>query len=249
MEGETGPRSRWSPAALRRGLTSLLFDSPCLVCDGEDGPVCPSCREEIVEAGGPQCPGCALSVGPWADLRGGCSWCRSRRLGFDAAVALGPYQGPIRALCLGMKSSSGSILARWSIDMLLEARGDALLAERADVVVAVPLHWRRRLLRGYNQADALASLLARRLGIRSSSSLLRAKNTPKLADLSRVERAAMMKRAFRVPMRTRLEGKTVLLVDDILTTGATCGASARALKRAGASRVVAVVLGRAEENS
>ncbi len=184
-----------------------------------------------------------MPIGPWENVEGGCAWCRGKRLGFDSAVALGPYQGPIRHVCLAMKRSSGSWLGRWAADLLIEARGDVLRAVGASAVVPIPLHWSRHLTRRHNQADVLADRLAERLGLPSLRPLRRAYRTPKLAGMSRTERAARMKDAFRA--REEVRGRTVLLVDDILTSGATCGSAARALKKAGAKRVVAVVLGRA----
>jgi predicted amidophosphoribosyltransferase len=112
--------------------------------------------------------------------------------------------------------------------------------------VPVPLHWRRRWQRGYNQAEALARGLAVRLALPVRQPLRRVVSTPHLAQIGRVERARVMRGAFRAERTPALAGRPVLLVDDILTTGATCGAAARALKRGGAARVVAVVIGRAE---
>ncbi len=180
----------------------------------------------------------------------GCSECRGKPLGFDAALALAPYQGPLRDLCLRLKHAQDAWLARWLAELVAEARRESLSAELSRdptaLVVPVPLHWRRRFERGYNQAEALADALSRVLGLRSSRVLRRVKPTAKLAGIGRTERAARLRGAFRARRGRSLDGRTVLLVDDILTTGATCGGAARALKAAGASRVVAVVVARAE---
>jgi ComF family protein len=140
-------------------------------------------------------------------------------------------------------------LARWLADLLVESRGESLRAFGADAVAPVPLHWRRRWRRRYNQAEALAGCLASRLGLVLIRPLVRVKPTRTLAGRGRVERAAELKDAFRVRGGRGLDGRRVILVDDVLTTGATCGAAARALKRAGAARVMAVVVGRAEGRS
>jgi predicted amidophosphoribosyltransferase len=149
------------------------------------------------------CPRCALPVGPFADLRGGCAACRDRSLGFDSAIALGPYDGALRDLCL----------------------------------------------RGYNQAEALASGLARRLRRPVRHRLRRVTATERLANKGQTERADIMHGAFRARAGGKLTGRTVLLVDDVLTTGATCSAAARALKKAGAARVIVVVIARAERKT
>jgi ComF family protein len=240
---------RWSAECLG-ALADLAFPLDCVIC-GQDGtrtPFCDDCRAELREARGEACPRCALGLGPWARSDGGCSVCRERTLGFDAAVALGPYQGPIREVCLRLKHQRDAWLAPWVADVLAEARGEQLRAEGPDGVVAVPLHWSRRLRRGYNQAEALAAGLARRLGAQLRPALRRIVATEPLAGLGRTERDRLMKQAFRARNRVRLQGQTIILVDDILTTGATCGAAARALKKVGAQRVIVAVIGRAEGN-
>ena len=187
-----------------------------------------------------------MPVGPWGDRSGGCSQCRGRRLGFDGAFALGPYQGPIRHLCLKLKRESNAWLAKWAAGLVFDAHVGALRGLGATRVVAVPMHWRKRFARGYNQAEALATPLAMRLGLRLDRPLRRARATPPLAQLGKGARATLLKGAFRVRPGVDLKGETILLIDDILTTGSTCGEAARMLKRAGARRVVVVVVGRAE---
>ncbi len=245
-------RGGWSLA--NRAIDSLLFPAYCPVCDvATGGPAfCDDCREELLEAAGLACPRCAMPIGPFANLLGGCSECRGRPLGFDRAVALGPYQGPFRQLCLDLKHERNAWMARWLAELVVEGRSEILRREVEEApglepwVVPVPLHWSRRVVRGYNQAEALAVGLARPLRLRVRHSLRRIAATPALATVGRTDRAAIMKQAFRARKTRGLEGRTVLLVDDILTTGATCGAASRALKRAGAARVVVVVVARAE---
>lgn len=240
-------------AVAGEALADLIAPLACPICGAEtrSDPFCPDCRGELLDAASSlACPRCALLVGPWAYLERGCSECRGKPLGFDAALSLAPYQGPLRDLCLRLKRSRDAWLARWLADLVAEARRESLAAELARdpraVVVPVPLHWTRRLSRGYNQAEALADALSRRLSLRSSRPLRRVKRTAYLAGAGRTERAERLRDAFRC---RPVSGRTVLLVDDILTTGATCGSAARALKKAGASRVVAVVIARAERTA
>lgn len=236
---------RWANSALARGFSDLLFMSPCVLCKENEGPICQSCRQGMGQTG-EQCPRCALSTVRWANLKAGCSECRRRRLGFDEAIAAGSYEGPLRDLCIHLKSVHSAWLASWGVDLLMETRGDRLRASAADLIVPVPLHWRRRLKRGYNQSQVIANGLAAKLQVPLQKVLFRTSPTPKLAQRGRGEREEIMHGVFQASSRFDLKGKTVLLVDDILTTGATCGASARALKKAGAKRVIAVVLARAE---
>jgi ComF family protein len=191
-----------------------------------------------------------MPVGPFGDSKEGCADCRGRSLGFDQAFALGPYEGAIRALCLQLKHESNAWLAPWLSDLLLEARHDALGRLPADSwVVPVPLHWWRQWQRGYNQAEALALGLARRLQLPVRHLLRRVVATSRLASMGLTERQEVMRRVFRARRNARVAGRTVILVDDILTSGATCGAAARALRAAGAARVIAVVIARAERKT
>lgn len=249
--GARGLLRRWYEATAG-ALGALVLPWECPICgaDGEGpaAPFCDDCRAELLGAAGDACPRCAAPVGRWAVRPEGCGGCRGRRLGFDAAVALGPYQGPVRDLCLRLKHESGAWVAPWLAGVLVEARpGLRGVAGAGSLVVPVPLHWRRRWARGYNQSEELARGLAGGLGLPRANPLRRVKPTPVSAGLGRAERARSLRGAFRVPPReaARLRGRTVVLVDDVLTTGATCGAAARALKRAGAGRVVAVVVARA----
>jgi ComF family protein len=236
------------PARLNQAFDRLVFPSECEICGqgGLPGPFCEDCRIELIEAAGTACPRCAMPVGPHARLDKGCSECRGHALGFDEAVALGAYQGPIRALCLKIKHETSGWLCAALADLLIQSQGERLQMSRASCVVAVPLHWRRRISRGYNQADALADRLAKCLKVPRVHALRRAVATPSLARLGRVERAALMRKAFVAKQKQTERGGVVILVDDILTTGSTCGAAARALKAAGATRVIAAVIGRAE---
>jgi ComF family protein len=241
---------------LREAIGALVFPWSCAVC-GEEGsghPFCRSCWQELLEESvrttASACPRCALSAGPFADLRGGCAACRDRSLGFDAALALGPYNGDIQDLCLRLKHESNAWLAPWLSELFVEARRDAISDLPRDAwIVPVPLHWWRRWRRGYNQAEALAHGLARRLDLPVHQPLRRIVATQRLAHKGRTVRAEVMRGAFRARRSRQLAGRTVLLVDDVLTTGATCGDAARALKKAGAARVIVVVIARTERQT
>jgi ComF family protein len=237
--------------ALGRAVDALVFPWSCAVCGTEasDGAFCHSCRADLLASSARAlksvCPRCALPVGPFANLEGGCSECRGRALGFDAALALGPYEGLLRELCLRLKHERNAWLAPWLCDLWIDARREAIGCLPADAwIVPVPLHWWRHWRRGYNQADALAHGIACRLDRPVRRLLRRTAATEKLAGLSATDRVRAMRRAFRARRSPGLAGRTVLLVDDVLTTGATCGAAARALRRAGAARVIVVVIAR-----
>ncbi len=242
--------------AVGRAADALVFPWSCPLCEktGSNGPFCTICRQELLaraaRAALSACPRCAHTTGPYGDLQGGCAACRGQSLGFDAALAFGPYEGPLRTLCLQLKHEENAWLAPWLSKLLVEARREAIAQLPSDTwVVPVPLHWWRELRRGYNQSEALARGLARQLGLPVCKPLRRPLATRQLAAMGPTERREVMHHAFRVRHHPRLSGRTVLLVDDVLTTGATCGAAARVLKQAGAARVVAIVFGRTERTT
>ncbi len=239
----------WATGCIAAG-DDLLFPWDCAICSANaQGALCLDCRTELLEARGLTCPRCAMPVGPHARLDRGCSDCRGRVLGFDQAMALGPYTGPIRDLCLQLKRQENAWIAQDLVKLFVEVHQERLRQMSPAAIVPVPLYWLRRLTRGYNQADELATALGHCLGVGVHRGLRRSINTPKLAGLGRLERRERLKEAFRIQSRPEWAGRTVLLVDDILTTGATTGSAARTLKRAGAKQVVVAVVGRAEGRS
>jgi ComF family protein len=110
----------------------------------------------------------------------------------------------------------------------------------------MPLHWRKRLERGFNQSELLAKVLSKRTGIPVVNALRRRKSTTPQAGLTRAQRRTNVAGAFEADQRERIDGRHVLLIDDVLTTGATASACAAVLKRAGARRVTVLTLARAD---
>jgi len=148
-----------------------------------------------------------------------------------------------------MKHSSGEALAEMIGELWAESAESRLRALGADSVVPIPLHWRRRWWRGYNQSEALARPIAARLALPLYTSWLRrVRNTPEQKGRSAADKMENVRDAFRA-CGSGPAGRTILLVDDVLTTGATASEAARALRRGGAKRVVVAVLTRWEAPS
>jgi ComF family protein len=146
---------------------------------------------------------------------------------------------------LRTKVLAGEGLADLLGRMFAETRGAALRAAEIDVVAPVPLHWWRKWTRGYNQAEAIARELAVALEVRFMPHLIRrVRWTARQVQLTREARRENLKDAFRVRRGARLAGTTVLLVDDVMTTGSTLGEVARTLRAAGVARVAVAVLAR-----
>ena len=177
------------------------------------------------------------------DSEGRCALCRSGLRAFDAAYSFGAYGGTLRELIHLLKYEGIQPLALPLGRLLLRSfpRDEAL-----DFIVPVPLHWRRRWKRGFNQSELLAGVLAGATGITVRRPLGRTHATATQAGLSNSERRRNVARAFHCRRPEMVSGKRILLVDDVMTTGSTATACATALKRAGAARVVLLTVARAD---
>jgi ComF family protein len=174
------------------------------------------------------------------DSEGRCALCRGGFRGFDAVYCFGSYEGPLRDLIHLYKYGKIKTLARPLGDLLAAA---IPRHERFDAVTPVPLHWLRRWQRGFNQSELLARDIARRTGIPVVRPLRRLRSTSVQAGLSNTRRRQNVAGAFGC---RPILAKRILLVDDVLTTGATAAACALALKRAGAARVTLLTVARVD---
>ncbi len=239
-------------AAFVRSVAQLIYPNLCLICEGAEGDavpfrhgLCGDCHAAVTADPFDACPWCAQTIGPHTDTTGGCTECRGVTLGFERAVRLGPYRGRLRDAVLRTKALAGEGLADRLGRLFAEQRGSDLRAAGPELVAPVPLHWWRKWGRGYNQAEAVARELAAGLGVPFAPRLLRrVRWTPQQLQPTRVARRENVRGAFRVRGGARAAGKTVLVVDDVMTTGSTLGEAARALRGAGAARVVVAVLAR-----
>jgi ComF family protein len=177
------------------------------------------------------------------DDHGVCRLCRSGARGFDAAYCFGAYEGTLRQLIHLFKYKRMKPLAKELSAQLARALPRD---QRFDIVVPMPLHWRRHWQRGFNQSELLARATARRSGIRMVNAVRRTRATATQAGLSNAKRRENVAGAFRVKNRRLVEGRRILLIDDVMTTGATASACALALKRAGAKSVSLLALARVD---
>lgn len=233
---------------LLRGLDQLTYPPVCLICGGpfdRHSPysLCTPCTLSITGDSRPTCPRCGGTVGPHVALEGGCSRCKGERFHFDGVSRFGVYDERLKEAVLKMKSQAGEVLAE-TVGSIWAQRDKSKFEElRPDVIVPVPLHWSRRIVRGYSPPAAVAHSLANVLGRPCADNWLRrVRSTPKQFTQSPTARRDNLKDAFRVTRRCRVRDRRVLLVDDVLTTGATCSEAARTLKAAGAAQVWAAVV-------
>lgn len=177
------------------------------------------------------------------DAVSACGRCAARTPAYDHARAAFAYDEASRSLVLRFKHG-GETEGVPMFAQQMQRAGRRLLAG-ADVIIPVPLHRRRLLKRRFNQSALLARALSKRTGLRlDTDSLLRKRHTPSQGGQSFVGRKRNVSGAFQVSEEVDLKDKHIILIDDVMTTGATLESCARTLKRAGASRVDAIVLSR-----
>jgi ComF family protein len=203
-------------------------------------------RISFIEA--PVCDGCGAAFDYDQGLGVRCPACAARAPAFDRARAACVYDEHSRDLILKLKHADRTDLTATFARWLARAAAD-LLAE-ADAITPAPLHWTRLLARRYNQAAEIARPLARMAGIPYfPDALVRRRATASQGGKSAQGRRRNVAAAFEAPerWRSRLAGKRIVLVDDVLTTGATAEGCARALKAAGAARVDLAVIARVKQ--
>lgn len=176
------------------------------------------------------------------DCEGRCALCAAGLRGFDTAFHYGWYEGTLRELVHLFKYECIRTLASPLGRLLVRA---VPVDTAIDAVVPVPLHWRRRWARGFNQAELLAAEAARSRGVPVLRALRRRRHTPTQTGLTHAQRRKNIAGAFTLTGKP-VEGLRLLLVDDVMTTGATLSVCAALLRRAGARSVLAATLARTD---
>lgn len=228
-----------------RALLNALFVPSCAACDARSGDAfCHRCAESLYPVSA-ACPRCGLPQdSPVAVL---CARCRRRPPPFLAAYAAFRYGGELATALQRLKYDRRMDIARSLAPLLCAPLAKA--GREVDVAMPVPLHWGRMASRGFNQAALLLQWAGRGLMLRTDMlSLRRVRRTRAQQGLLASERRRNVEGAFAVVERRRhlVTGKRVLLVDDIMTTGATMAAASRALLHAGAASVTVFAAARAE---
>jgi len=229
-------------------ILNLILPHRCLICGAtgvEDSQLCPSCWGQISFLQPPWCQCCGWPFPydmPDTTL---CGYCARNLPPFTTARAVMTYDENSRPLLLKLKHGDGTYLAPTLSAWMARIGKDIL--DNTDMIIPVPLHWRRLLVRRYNQAALLAKVIAETTHIPMVLRVLRRRRaTPSQGHYSREQRHLNVRHAFHIPSKyhTTLACKRIVLVDDVFTTGATVTECAKTLLSAGASRVDVLILAR-----
>jgi competence protein ComFC len=237
-------------------LASLVLPAPCRICarildTGSAIPFCHACLGALSQTlAEPLCAQCGRPIVSAAVAEGIsqplCHVCRRGVYAFDFARSFGAYTPPMSGAILLLKYGNVAPLGKWFAQRLADLVASQPQGFTADAIVPVPLDRARLRERGYNQAELIAKPLARMLGIPFRSYLLvRTRPRPNQLRLTRRERWETVRGAYATHKMAQVDKLRVKLVDDVFTTGATLDACSRALKGAGAARVVGLTVARA----
>jgi ComF family protein len=224
-----------------------LWAGECVLCAAatHTHATCDDCTRELARFAH-ACPRCARAMPFAAQV---CGRCLRKPPAFDAAVAARAYTYPTDLLVAAAKYNGNLAVARTFGGLLSEAillKSEPQVLRAIDVILPIPLSPQRQAERGYNQATEIARVVAKALNRPLAADLMRTRDTQKQADLSLKARLTNVRGAFSAASLERpLAGKHVLLIDDVMTTGATLNEAAKALKEAGAAWVMVGVVARA----
>ncbi|MSR57234.1 MAG: ComF family protein [Planctomycetaceae bacterium] len=245
--------SKWARRFVQ-AAADFVFPPSCRLCDRElpeaaldqAGPLfCADCHTALTVSHGRACLRCGASIGPHLDPTRPCTYCRNDRFIFERVIRLAVYDGAIRKACLEAKQPGGEPLAAALGELTYSSEAAAFTAAKIDIVVPVPQFWRQRFVRPHHAAETLAHVWARRLHVPMGSHILRKQRwTQPQSRLQPSQRRSNLRRAFVAVGPERLSGATVLLADDVMTTGTTAQEAARQLRQAGAAHVIVAVVAR-----
>jgi ComF family protein len=226
-------------------------------------PRCPACAERVFDHDSfcgicwsslslitaPQCSSCGRPFDADIDEGAICGACLDSPPLYDIARSAFLYEGKGRQIILSLKNNRSFVGTRALSKLMMASLSNAYTDHHFDVIVPVPLHPFRLLTRRFNQSQLLAIALSKRMDIQMDAGLLvRTKHRPKQGKLKRKERGKNVRGVFRVPpkYKHKIEGRNILLVDDVITTGSTVNECAKILKEVGAKTVTVTTLARAD---
>lgn len=219
---------------LKKVILDTIFPPRCLNCKRLGRYICDECAQKIIKIKYQNCPICHRKTTDYKL----CAGCR-RKSGLYGLVALGYFHDPVLKNIIHEYKYNGIYAAGDELAAMVES----LIPPEIDSVTFAPMSRKRFNFRGYNQAEILAREIGRLTGKPVLSGLVKTRHTKSQVGLERRERLKNLEGAF-VCRDNNVAGRSILLVDDVLTTGATLSGCAKALRRAGAKRIWALVLAR-----
>ena len=242
-------------AAWLASAVDLIYPRHCALCarpvaDPHNVGFCRACQRALGQWDVPTCLRCGGRVGPYSNTAQGCVRCRRHKLRLTRVYSLGPYEDQLREAVLGAKHPPGGAIAAALGRLLAERLARQDDRARWDLVVPVPHHWFAKLWTRYNHAAVLADHVAECLQIRlSERTLVQLRKVAPQVSLRASQRFKNVRDAFLARPGRRLSGAHVLLVDDVMTTGATANECAHELLAAGAANVSVAVVARTDAAS
>jgi competence protein ComFC len=232
---------------------NLLWPTVCINCRTQiaqhQDQFCRECWEQLTASNtGSYCHRCGRDTTEYGMINDACPACQQQQSNFHQIARAGTYSGTLKSMVLAFKNSHCQ-LAPILADLAKTALNTAPFQNSIDYFVPVPLHWKRRFSRGYNQSLLIAKILTTEKS-KINTDLVRIRNTPAQPSMSTpAARARNVADAFAVRKGHKFEGKNICLVDDVKTTGATLSECAKVLNQAGAEKVYALVLAVAGQNT
>lgn len=242
---------------MSRSALDFLIPQRCCLCGKSDEACfvagvsyCDECASTLSPDPINRCERCGAEAGPFASTKNGCTHCRNRKLKFRSVTCLAMYDGKLRKALLSAKWSFSAVPMRSLARLLVASRSYELEELRIDRVIPIPQHWRQRLVRNFNPAIVIAEEVGRRLGVPCDVHILRrSRRTRPQKRVSVQQRFENQKGTLTIRDPHLVKKERILLIDDVLTTGATCSEAAALLRSAGAADCHVAVLGRVLDHS
>lgn len=232
-------------------LADLVYPAHCVLCradvaERDDVGLCAACRQQLAPPVLGWCQRCSAPLSGFAVEATQCVHCYQEPYPWKLAVALARYHGELAQAVVRTKRRHSEPLSMALARLLCDRRGAQLKQLGADLVMPIPMHWARRLRQGANGPELIAEVVSAKLGLPLRAGWLkRRKLTPRQTHLTRRERRIRQRNSFRLSRRANVSGRSILLIDDVLTSGATTSEAAKVLLKAGAKEVNVAVIARA----
>ena len=233
-------------SAIARHFLNLIYPLHCASCSApleaaNKAGVCDKCLARIRPNPRPNCRKCGRA----ADSTRTCKECRTTKLYFNRAHSACLYEGPLKEIIHRFKYNGALVLAGPLSGLMIDfANNNPAVLENIDLISYVPLGAKRLRKRTFNQSQLLAARLAKEFGLELCHALSKPRPTRNQNELSRDERLSNLEGAFTVRQEVNITGMRILLVDDVMTTGATLSECAKVLKASGAKEVRCLTLAR-----